>query len=323
MEWTALKHALLAHLPVATGLLLPWALLASQRAGRGIRPWWTVARYLGLAGAVGLLAALVSGVAAGWHQALIPRGHLFPAPAAGHGMEGLLFRHAVLALASLPLGAGAVWAMTRRRKDHQSLGLLALFLGLGWCAALLAAGYSGFTLAHRTRSEPAPVAVLPPPPAPVPPDPEAAAPLRALDFAALEPIQSDPVKSPAHGGRWIRAWASPGAAAAYRAGQPLPVGAFIVLSTWEDRWGRPGPDPGPVYALEMKESGPSLTFYWPRVPAERQSETGGQARVYWRGQDAGLDACRTCHAAGMADPAQRSRWRVPKLKIEATESLGR
>ncbi len=65
MEWIALKHALLAHLPVATGLLLPWALFASQRAGRGIRPWWTVCRYLGWVGLLGLLAALTSGAGAG------------------------------------------------------------------------------------------------------------------------------------------------------------------------------------------------------------------------------------------------------------------
>ena len=61
MDWIALKHALLSHLPVATGLLLPIALMASQRPGRGIRPWWTVARYLGWAGIIGTFAAVVSG----------------------------------------------------------------------------------------------------------------------------------------------------------------------------------------------------------------------------------------------------------------------
>ena len=73
--------------------------------------------------------------------------------------------------------------------------------------------------------------------------------------------------------------------------------------------GRPGPEVGPLYALEIQAAGPSLTFYWPRVPAERSREVGGAARVYWRGGDAQLEACRTCHAAGLADPAKRSRWR--------------
>lgn len=316
MDWIALKHALLAHLPVASGLLLPWALLASQRPGRGIRPWWTVSRYLAWAGMIGLLSAFVSGIATGRLQALIPPGRLLPVPAGGTGAEGLLFRHAALGLATLPLGLAALWAMSRNRKDHQSLGFLALLLGLLWSAVLLLAGHGGYQLAHRPRevaaAQPAQPVPAPSPAAVAVPDPEAQAPLRALDYGALEPIHAEPVKSPAHGGRWIRAWASPEAAGAYRAGQPLPPGALVVLSTLEDRWGRPGPEPGPLYALEVKAEGPSLTFYWPRVPVERRAETDGEARAYWRRQNTHLESCRACHAGGMADPAQRSRWRVPR-----------
>jgi hypothetical protein len=147
----------------------------------------------------------------------------------------------------------------------------------------------------------------------VDPDPESLLPLRALDYASLEPIQPDPVKSPAHGGRWIRAYAMPEAAAAYRSGSTLPQGALVVLSTAEDRWGRPGPDAGPIYALEMKAAGPSLSVYWARVPANRRREFGGESRVYWRGSDAHLETCRNCHADGMADPGKRSRWRAKKV----------
>ena len=147
-------------------------------------------------------------------------------------------------------------------------------------------------------------------------DPESDRPVRALDYASLEPVSPDPVRSLAHGSRWIRAWASPEAAAAYRAGQPLPQGAFVVLSSAEDRWGRPGPDPGPLYALEMKATGPAFTFYWPRIPMNHRREFGGDSRAYWRGSDAHLDACRTCHAAGMADPSKRSRLRPKKIVPE-------
>lgn len=317
MEWIALKHALMSHLPVATGLLLPWALLSSQRAGRGIRPWWTVARYLGWAGVLGLLAATVSGLAAGRLHGLIPAMRLFPHPATGTGPDALLFRHALLAVATLPLAVAALWAMNRYRKDHQNLGILALLLGLGWCAALLAAGQTGYSLAHTRLAVIQAAVPAVPAQAPVPADPEAAAPLRALDFTALEAIHAEPVKSPAHGGRWIRAWANPTAAAAYRAGKTLPPGSLVVLSTLDDRWGRPGTEPGPLYSLETKASGPSLTFYWPRVPVDRLRETGGQTRAYWRGQDAPLESCRACHSAGMADPAKRSRWRVPKKAVPA------
>jgi hypothetical protein len=144
-------------------------------------------------------------------------------------------------------------------------------------------------------------------------DPESVLPVRALDYASLESIHPDPVKSLAHGGRWIRAWASPEAAAAYRTGQALPQGALVVLSSAEERWGRPGPEVGPIYALEMKASGPELTFYWSRIPMARRPEFGGDSRAYWRGNDTHLEACRACHAAGMADPAQRSHWRPKRI----------
>lgn len=313
MDWIALKHALLSHLPVATGLLLPWALLASQRPGRGIRPWWTVARYLGWAGLLGTLCAFVSGFVTGRFLALIPPHRLLPALPHGPGPEALLIRHALWGLGSLVVGIGATWAMNRSRKDHESLGFLALLLGLAWCAALLVVGEGGYRLAHGSARTVAPATAAVALPASRPdPDPEGRLPIRALDYASLEAIHPEPVKSPAHGGRWIRAWVSPEAAPAYRAGQSLPQGALVVLSSTEDRWGRPGVDAGPILALEMKASGPSLTFYWARVPMERRTDFGGESRVYWRGQDVHLEACRTCHAEGIADPAQRSRWRAKR-----------
>jgi hypothetical protein len=325
MDWMALKHALLAHLPVAAGLLLPWPLLAAQRPGRGIRPWWTVVRYIALLGGVGLLLALVSGLAQAHVLGLVPAHKLLPRFSLGPGPEGLLFRHAVLGAVSVLAGAGALWALNRSRKDHQSLGLLALALGLLWCTALLVTGENGYQLAHgqarpiapTPAPAPAPVIAVAPLAVPLPPrvdpDPESRLPIRALDFTALEPIHGEPVKSPAHGGRWIRAWASPSAAAAYRAGQPLPSGALVVLSTVEDRWGRPGTDPGPLYALDMQAAGPSLMLYWPRIPADQRKAFGGETSVYWRGKDARLESCQRCHAAGMADLTQRSRWRAKKI----------
>ncbi len=325
MDWIALKHALLSHLPVASGLLLPWALFAAQRRGRGIRSWWMVSRYLGWWGLLGLAGAVVSGFAAGRMLGLIPAHHLLPVPASGPGLEALLFRHALLAAAAVLLSAGAVWSMNRARKDHESLGLLALALGLAWSALLLLTGESGYRLAHHVRVPVAAPILLPAAVVvrPAEQDPEAKAPLRALDYAALEAIQAELVKSPAHGGRWIRAWASPEAAAAYRAGQPLPQGALVVLSSQEDRYGRPGPEVGPLYALEMKATGPALTFYWPRVPMEQRRHYGGDSRVYWRGSDAHLESCRTCHATGMANSAQRSRWRAKRVTAEGgSDPLG-
>ena len=95
MEWFALQHALLSHLPVATGLLLPWALLAAQRRGRGIRSWWTVARYLGWAGILGTVGAFLSGFASGRLSALIPPHRLLPVSLSGSGPNALLSQHAL------------------------------------------------------------------------------------------------------------------------------------------------------------------------------------------------------------------------------------
>lgn len=315
MDWFVLKHALLSHLPVATGLLLPWALLAAQRPGRGIRPWWTVARYLGWAGILGTLCAFISGFASARLLALIPPHRFLPLASAGSEPGALLFRHAVLGGVSLLLGIGAVWAMNRPRKDHESLGILALALGLAWATVLLLAGEGGFRLAHGRVRAVVPVAALPVavPMPKVDQDPESRVPVRALDFASLEAIHSEPVKSPAHGGRWIRTWVSPEAAPAYRAGRPLPQGALVVLSSAEDRWGRPSSEGGPLCTLEVKAGGPSLTFYWPRVPMERRPEFGGESRVYWRGEDVHLKACLACHADGMADATKRSHWRPRRV----------
>ncbi len=315
MEWFAAKHALLAHLPVAAGLLLPLALVAALRPGRGIRPWWTACRYLGWAGLLGLLASLFSGWVLARAQGYLIPGHWLPQGAAPD-----LRRHLLYSAAALPVGVAGLWAMHRPRKEHQGLGVLPLFLGLIWAGLSLMTGWTGERLAHPSLGLARPPAprLAPAPPAPTRPepppsvDPEAKLPVRALDYAALQPLEADPVKSQAHGGRWIRLWADDAGAAAYRAGSPLPEGSLVVMSSVEDHWGRPGPDPGPLYALEMKGGQPRLTFYWPRVPAARLAETGGQARVYWRSPDPHLDACLTCHAGGLlADPMTRSRWKLP------------
>ena len=318
MDWLAFKHAFLSHLPVAIGLLLPLALVAAQRPGRGIRAWWTVARYLGWAGVVGLLASLATGYIQMRHLGLLPPHRLLPslAPAAW----GPLSWHLSLALLGLLIGVAALWAMTRPRKEYQSLGLLSLLLGLLWSVILVMAGDSGHSLAHakaRVVSSPqaAPPAVVAPVPVAVRPPtapaaPEASVLARALDFAALEPLHPDPVKSVAHGGRWVRSWVNAEAAGAYRVGAPLPTGAFVVLSSVEDRWGRPGPEVGPLYILEMKASGPALSFYWARIPEARRKDFEGEARAWWPSGHPRLESCLSCHAGGgMADPARRSRWR--------------
>jgi len=117
------------------------------------------------------------------------------------------------------------------------------------------------------------------------------------------------VKSAPHGNRWIRVWVNPESEKAYQAGEPLPPGSLVVMSTVEDRWGRPGFEQGPLYALETAKDGKTrFTFYWPQ----------GNPAAYWRGDDAGLSGCLSCHGQGMAPAKDRSKWVVPrKPKPEA------
>lgn len=312
MDWFTHQHPILVHLPVAVALLMPLALLAAQRRGRGIRPWWITCRYLAWAGSLGALAAVLSGFLWAKHLGLIPPGAWIP-PRGSEGLPALLRRHELIALAGFGFSALTVWACLRPRKDHEGIGFLALLFGLAWTGFHVMAGLTGGRMTHP-RIPPVLAQTVPEPSAATPePDPESDAPQRFLDYQSLEPVHTEPVKSPEHGGRWIRVWVTASGLEAYKAGQPLPPGAFVVMSTVEDRWGRPGQDPGPLFGLETLADGKaSLTYYWPRVPEAKRSETGGEARAYWRGNDAHLQGCSACHGQGPSDPGQRSAWVTPR-----------
>lgn len=313
MDWMALKHVVFVHVPVAVAFLLPWALLAAQRAGRGMRPWWITCRYLTWAGVLFSLLAVASGLLLARQLNFLAPGQ-FLAPK-GSGDAAIFRLHQALAGASLVLGVLTLKAVFRRRQDHQNIGFLGLVLSVLWAGASIGAGFYGGQLRRPVeRAEPvAPVA--PALKAPVPKVPEIAEnapPQRILDFQSLEPMHLEPVRNPLHGNRWIRVWLSRGAQDAYRAGQKLPEGALLVMNSAEDRWGRPGPDAGPLYAMEMKEGKPRFTFYWPRVPASKRGEVGGADRAYWLGDDTHLAACATCHLDGLALVRDRSTWTVPR-----------
>ena len=234
--------------------------------------------------------------------------------------------HMAGGLGALVLAGACLRSLYRKRLEHQGIGIPAILAGMGWCGVALTTGYSGTLLVGHgsapallvapAQPKPAPAAVVPMPvttPALSGQDPEATSPVRALDFGRLQATAPEPVKSAAHGNRWIRVWLSPGAAQAYQAGTPLPPGTLAVLSTVEDRWGRPGYELGPLYALEIGAQGqPKLTFYWPEVPEAHRGETFGAQRAYWRQDDPGLKACMACHAQGAAPLKDRSRLGLPR-----------
>ncbi|MCE1228235.1 MAG: hypothetical protein LWX11_01915 [Firmicutes bacterium] len=306
VDWIAQHHRTFVHVPVAVALLLPWALVAAQRSGRGMRPWWVTCRFLGWAGFLFTLLTVVSGFL--WAR---QTHHLGANQFWVSGPGQASFRwHQGLGAASLLLGAVTLRSLFRRRQEHQNIGFLGLVLGVIWSVFVLYVAYFGAKL-----KKPASVPITPSAPtAPVPPMavPSSVDRLRLLDYQRLEPMHREPVRSGPHGSRWIRVWISAEAQEAYRKGAALPEGAWVVMSSQEDRWGRPGPEAGPLFAFEMKQGKPQFYLDWGRVPESKRSETGGQASVFWKADDPGLATCQACHGQGLAPLKDRSAWTGPR-----------
>ncbi len=165
MEWLALKHPLLVHLPVAAALILPLPLLLAQRAGRGIKPWWNTCRYLTWIGVLFLIPTLLSGFAWAKGLDLIPEGAwLAPRPEADDLKAVYMLRHQVLGLGSALLGFGTLWSLYRGRLEHEGLGFLSLVLGCAWAVTTGLTGYYGGRMTHAILPErPAKVVVAPAP----------------------------------------------------------------------------------------------------------------------------------------------------------------
>ncbi|HTL99367.1 MAG TPA: hypothetical protein VL181_11240 [Holophagaceae bacterium] len=304
LDWIAFKHPMWIHIPLACAILAPLALLAAQRTGRGIRPWWTVSRFLAWMGVLGLFPALLSGFLWAKNFGFIPPGKLL---ATKEAMGGLARHHQLWALAAFLLALLTLWATHRGRQDHQGLGFPALFFGCLWAGATMLTGLYGGKMAH-----PMPGAAPQTPAAPkTATDPEADLPIRYLDFGGLLPVGDSWARIPQHEGRWGRVWITASGVEAYQAGRPLPPGAYAVMSTAVERAAQPGPDPGPLYAVEMLADGkPRFTLYWAAVPEGEQAKFDGQESVYWRSPDPHLQSCASCHAGGVSEPAQRVKFPV-------------
>lgn len=301
LDWIAFKHPMWIHVPLACAVLAPLALLAAQRAGRGIRPWWTASRYLVWMGALGLVPALASGLLWARRLGFVAPGKLL---ASKDAMGGLVRHHQQWALAALAFALLTLWAVYRKRQDHQGLGFSALFFGCLWAASTAVTGYYGGRMSH-----PMPGAAAAPAPAKAAGDAEADLPVRYLDYGSLLPVGNAWAAIPQHEGRWGRVWVTASGIEAYQAGRPLPPGAYAVMATAVDRAGQPGPDPGPLYAVEMFADGtPHFTLYWAAVPETEQAKFSGQDSVYWRGADPHLQNCAACHAGGASEPSQRVKF---------------
>jgi hypothetical protein len=318
LGWVAEQHVWAVIIAIAAGLLLPWPLLAAQRAGRGIKPWWTTSRFLAWAGLLGAAAALLTG------EFLAKRLGLLGDEWILRGQWSDMRIHQYFGGATVFFGSLCLRFSYLKRKEHQGMGALVLLSGLLWAISAGGAGASGIKLARGSAAE-AKAAVKQQTKGatgsgPVDGDElisnQRNRLLRILDYPSLVPMHQEPIRSSAHNNRWIRVWVSPEAAENYASGSQLPEGALVVMSSIEDRWGRPGYEIGPLYTLEMLPAGPRVGMYWSYVPESKRGEVGGLSRVSWREPNENLARCAECHANGMALPSLRNRNKPRKTEAE-------
>jgi hypothetical protein len=313
------QHVWAVIIAIAAGLLLPWPLLAAQRAGRGIKPWWTTSRFLAWVGLLAAAAALVSG------EFLAKKLGLLDGEWILRGQWSDIRIHQYFGGATVFFGCLCLRFSYMKRKEHQGLGVLALMTGLLWAVSAGGAGASGIKLAHESAAEAKAAAK---PETKDAADSAAAAGdelissqrnrlLRILDYSSLVPMHQEPIRSSAHNNRWIRVWVSPDAAEGYATGGQLPEGALVVMSSVEDRWGRPSYEIGPLYTLEVLPAGARVGMYWSYVPESKRGEVGGLSRVSWREPNESLASCAECHANGMALPSSRNKNRPRRPESEA------
>jgi uncharacterized membrane protein len=323
LEFIAREHPAFVHVPLGLVAVLPVAMLASFYV-KHARLWAGTSFFLALVGWLGSTIALFSGLVWGRQIALIPPGRFFPVVASEKQvLQRILQIHELAALTGFLVGGLATWLLWRawrqlefhdtgehrrhggRRFWERGVGAAPFLVGVIWLGCWGFSGKLGGIMVFGNEETNRAAAEAD---AAKRADAEADLPIRALDYASLEPTTPEPVRSKAHGNRWRRIWVTPSGADAYQAGKPLPPGAYAVLSTFEDEKGRPGHELGPLYMREVKADGTTaFAFYWPRVPEILRKEVGGQDSVYWRSPDPHLAACLGCHEKGNERPSQDLR----------------
>jgi len=319
LGWMADQHAWAVSFALAASVLLALPVVAAQRPGRGIKPWWVACRYLAWAGLAASVFALVSGQLLANDMGLLNGEQIL------RGQWSDLRIHQQFGGAMVFFGCLCVRSAYLKRKEHQGIGIYALLTGLVWAIAALGAGHYGIkmsrlhkegkieALAGNEASASDELAINS--------QPFKNRLVRILDYSSLVAMHpTEPMRSPAHNNRWIRVWVSQDASGAYTLGEPLPEGALAVMSSVEDRWGRPTYEIGPLYTLEVLPGGESrVGMYWPNVPESKRGEVGGATYVHWTQPDENLASCLECHSAGMAPQANRTRIRIRRPAPETTE----
>lgn len=303
----AREHPAFVHVPLGLVAALPLAMLASFRLRHG-RLMAGTSLFLGGVAWLASTAALFSGWMWGRQINLIGPSAFLPVVASEkQALQKILQIHILMASAGFLVGGACVfllWRSWRRGTGsggghfwQRGVGAPALVAGLLWLGCWAFCGKLGGIMVFGNEETNRAAAEAD---AARRNDSEADLPIRALDYASLEPAESSPSRSQAHGGRWGRIWVTASGIDAYKEGKPLPPGAYAVISTFSDDKGRPGSEPGPLYMREARADGsPAFAFYWARVPEAFRKEFGDDS-VYWRSPDPRLAACLGCHGKGGA-----------------------
>jgi cytochrome c553 len=316
IEFIAREHPAFVHIPLGLVAVLPLAMLASfhPRHGKALAG---TSFFIAAIGWIASTIALFSGLMWGRQINLIsPSGFLPAVVNERQVLQKILQVHILAAAGGFVVGGFCVfllWRIWRRDLDtafsgvehrhhvgrrfwERGVGARALLIGFLWLGFWGFSGKLGGIMVfgneetNRAAAEADKAKRN---------DVEAELPIRALDYASLEPAEAGPVRSKAHGDRWRRVWVTASGIDDYKAGKPLRPGAYAVMSTFTDMKGKPSTEPGPLYMKETKADGTTaFTFYWARIPAELQKEFGNQDSAYWRSPDAKLATCLGCHEKG-------------------------
>ncbi|MBI1750983.1 MAG: hypothetical protein HY014_13495 [Acidobacteria bacterium] len=309
IDVVAREHPAFVHVPLGLVAALPLAMLASFHPRHG-RLMAGTSLFLGGVGWLASSASLFSGWMWGRQINLIgPSAFLPVVTSEKQALQKILQIHILMASAGFLVGGACVfllWRSWRRESGSEGgrfwqrgVGAPALLAGLLWLGCWGFCGKLGGIMVFGNEETNKAAAEAD---AARRNDSEADLPIRALDYGSLEPAESRPSRSQAHGGRWRRIWVTASGIDAYKEGRPLPPGAYAVMCTFTDEKGRPGTEPGPLYMREARADGSAaFAFYWARVPEALRREFGGDS-VYWRSPDPRLATCLGCHGKDGALP---------------------
>ena len=132
-------------------------------------------------------------------------------------------------------------------------------------------------------------------------DESAFGPLAAgADWQSYQKMNSRPVPSKTHGGRFVDTYVNEVGVAAYQGEADIAVGTVIVKTSWEGKDGAPTTTPGPIFVMQKMEAGYApdhddwyYAIHWAQ-PTEAQLELL-KGPIYWRGHSPKVGYCYKCH----------------------------